>query len=282
MAYEKIESLTTKALDDYTPSQFKEKNVYSQVLSAVTTELQKVEDTLWDMYKKKGLNTAEGIQLDYIGALLNVPRQVGLSDEAYRLVIYSQILIRRADTTADSIMKAMQAVHSVDTSQLWEHYSGVMTGGIVVKVVTNDPVDDAARILNNISAATIGSAVILRDENNGLAWTPVEIQSDELFLTDEDENRFITNGAQNITVTTKSGSTEENLIGSLADEGMKQYNLAVEVENDSKIVTGDFIVRKNTTDGTLKIEQPAALGGIYGYFAEVSQLRSGQLKIEGT
>lgn len=277
MAYQQITDLSSTAVDEYTPSQFKEKNVYIQLLTAITTELQKVEDTLWDMYKKRGLSTAEGTQLDTIGKLLDVSRTEGDSDDIYRLEIYAHILIRRADTTADSIMQAMQAVYGVETSRLWEHYSGCMTGGLAMKVVTTESVKGAARILNNIAAATIGSAIILRDENNGLSWTPVEVVTNELYLTDEDSNKFITEGAQNITVTTKSGDTEENLIGSLADSGVKQYDLSVEV--DAK--TGKLLVNKDSVDGLFRVERQATLGGLYGYFAEVEQLARGSSKIEG-
>lgn len=240
MSYQKIEDLTEVAVREYTPSQFREKVVYTELLSAITLELQKVEDTLWSMYKERSLNTAIGVQLDHIGELLQVIRQQGESDSDYRIRIYAQIFIRRADTTADTIMSAIEAVYGVNDSNLWEHYSGHMTGGIVISVVSGKTITNATKILKDISATTIGSVSILEDQRGGLAWTPVEVVSDEVYLVDEDENIFITNGVQNITVTTKTGSTLTNLVGSLNDGG-----------------------------------------DLYGFFAEVSQIRMGQNTIEG-
>lgn len=240
MTYQKVEDLTELALREYTPSQFREKGVYTHLLSAITLELQKVEDTLWAMYKERSLSTAIGVQLDHIGGLLQVIRLQDESDDDYRIRIYAQIFMRRADTTADTIMSAIEAVYGISDSSLWEHYSGHMTGGIVVCVASNKTIPNATKILKDISATTIGSVSILEDQRGGLSWTPVEVVADEVYLVDEDENIFITNGVQNITVTTKTGSTLTNLVGSL-------------------------------NDGS----------DLYGFFAEVSQIRMGQNTIEG-
>jgi len=65
------------------------------LLASWLDEVQEAEDALWQLYVERSLATAEGDQLDVLGAIVGEPR-LGRDDETYRLWISARNMVNRS------------------------------------------------------------------------------------------------------------------------------------------------------------------------------------------
>lgn len=89
--------------------QFQDKARINIILNSLMKQLNDVEDTLFDMKTKRGINDAIGKQLDVIGAQKNVMRQ-GLKDEEYRQEIRNKIALDNSKGLCRDVLSAAKMI----------------------------------------------------------------------------------------------------------------------------------------------------------------------------
>lgn len=94
------------------PSQWRDSPKVRALVSVLAKPDQDLEDTAWDLYSKRGVETAEGVQLDILGKLVGQLR-LGLSDDDFRRLIRVRILANRAGGRADTITRVIAGVLGV-------------------------------------------------------------------------------------------------------------------------------------------------------------------------
>lgn len=83
-------------------SVLKEKENIEKLISIFLIECQEIEDASLEFAEQKNINIAVGAWLDYIGAIIGVPR-MGRDDPTYRAEILLKIQINTADGTPNTI-----------------------------------------------------------------------------------------------------------------------------------------------------------------------------------
>lgn len=98
----------------------------SALLASWLTEAQAVEDALWQLLVERSLATAEGDQLDVLGAIVGEPRR-GRDDETYRLWISARNMVSRSSgVTTEMLAIARKLIAPTDTIRLEEYFPAAM------------------------------------------------------------------------------------------------------------------------------------------------------------
>jgi len=83
--------------------------VQNALLATYTAEVQELEQAVWDVVRKRMAPYAEGVQLDYLGAIVGEARQ-GRSDDTYRVWIDARIAANSSLGRAPDVIAVLQIV----------------------------------------------------------------------------------------------------------------------------------------------------------------------------
>ena len=91
------------------------------VVDAFGAQVQLAETVVWQLYTERGVDTAVGVQLDGLGALVGEPR-VGRSDAAYRQAVRTKILVNRSNGKQDELYAIVtSALGGTPSMRIQEH-----------------------------------------------------------------------------------------------------------------------------------------------------------------
>lgn len=133
------------------------------------------------------LNTAAGVHLDRIGAILQLPRY-GYSDARYRVLLQIQAQFVLSSTTTTPVILRIIELFSTNAPL---SYADAHPMGYRVGVALDDPTDAAllVRILDDATAAAYGAQIIVGDTNSVIGDYSVS----ELALAPKDIGDYSTN-----------------------------------------------------------------------------------------
>lgn len=92
-------------------TQFRESTNFINYIKALLTEADTLEQVIRDVIDKRWIDTAEGVQLDILGTIVQQSRIVDLetgtiqlTDEEYRLFIKNKIIVNQTHSTPEEII----------------------------------------------------------------------------------------------------------------------------------------------------------------------------------
>lgn len=90
-------------------SEFRGKPRIKALLWGLLAAVQDAEDAKWQVLTGIWLDTAEGVQLDGLGVLLDLER-AGWSDDTYRAYLKAKILVLRSDASGPALIAILSAI----------------------------------------------------------------------------------------------------------------------------------------------------------------------------
>lgn len=107
--------------------QFRGQFVVQGILDTITSRIQELEDSIFDVIELRQLDNAEGTQLDFVGDLVGELRK-GRADGAYREAIRLRIRVSRSQGRAEDVMQVVSLATNGDFI-----YTEVYPAGIEVQ-----------------------------------------------------------------------------------------------------------------------------------------------------
>lgn len=149
--------------------QLKGKPRLEGLLRAFVSEVQAVEDALWQVFDQRLLDNAVGAQLDLLGRVVGRER-AGMDDDSYRTHLRVQIRLNLGSGTARDVLETFALLVNADLSrlELEEQYPAAF----VLRVLGALPVtvDDAADILGRAKAAGVRALLEWREGSEAVAF----------------------------------------------------------------------------------------------------------------
>lgn len=89
-------------------AQYRERPRLRALVRELAGEVQAAEDALWGMVAQTSIDTAEGVWLDRLGAIVGEARE-GATDTDYRKYIRARIAANRSASTIEDVLSVMRA-----------------------------------------------------------------------------------------------------------------------------------------------------------------------------
>jgi hypothetical protein len=124
--------------------QYKDKTNIEAWLRILVAPIQRLEDALWQLLTMRGIDEAEGVQLDALGKIVGQPRD-GRSDSVYRRFIRARIATNKSNGAFENILTVTRLVLDDDDITLVLGRSG--TAHVVMRLDGAPVTSDLAELL---------------------------------------------------------------------------------------------------------------------------------------
>lgn len=108
--------------------QFKELPNIQAILEIYLPFIQELEDQLFLLLDALNIDNQEGTFLDYIGQIVGLPRETGLSDDRYRQLLKAKI----GTNTSEGLPEQAISVFKILTQSEWVHFIDLYNGNIAL------------------------------------------------------------------------------------------------------------------------------------------------------
>jgi len=158
-----IAPVTTHVLDALTRlvSQFRDQPDLASFQSAFVNRIQEMEGALQELLAERSLDSAVGVQLDGLGALVGQARE-GRDDSDYRLVIRARIALNIGSGTPEDIYRVLVLLLLALDGQV-PHLEEFPPASILVTIsgsITTELATEIAAILAEARAACVQAQLI--------------------------------------------------------------------------------------------------------------------------
>lgn len=141
----------TEEMLDNRVEQFRDKSRFASLLSAFGSQIQDIEDALFQILSDTSIDSAAGMQLDGVGTIVGEERN-GLSDADYRLRIKARVLANKSSGTIEDLLGICDVLGLTATTVLEPFPANVELESTIA--ITNG--FEVGRFLQSARAAGVG------------------------------------------------------------------------------------------------------------------------------
>ena len=179
-------------------TQFRNKPIIQALLDTYSAQVQEIEAVLFDLMTERWLATAQGAQLDGLGAIVGEDRQ-GRSDTDYRVAIQARILINRSEGTPEQLIEIASLLSQGSSITLTEYFPASFT------VEIDDVLD--TELYSGTHTGGSGSATL---EDTSQSWSVNSLVGKTVINTTDDSIGIITaNTATTVTAALYGGTDND-------------------------------------------------------------------------
>lgn len=156
--------MTITRIDDYTArmralliEQYRNSTNFQNKLSITASEIQEVEDVLFQIRDLTSVDTATGATLDLVGENFGEPRN-GLSDDEYRLKIYTRIAINNGGCDPEFIITTVRRL--LDPVSIL--YAPLYPANFSLEIRKDDIDPTVIPLIRSLAPAGVGDVVIIQ------------------------------------------------------------------------------------------------------------------------
>lgn len=175
-------------------NQFREQNLdgsltnLQKLVKIITEPVQNIEDVNWELKTERWLSTAVGVQLDELGVILGLPRELNESDEDYRERLQFQIFINISNGTPEDSIRVLKFLTKASYIGYFELYPAAYqmeTNGLVFP----NPYNDLNDAIFQVSPAGVNYAPIVLTYNVPISFElSPDFSFEPLFLAPDPDN----------------------------------------------------------------------------------------------
>ena len=141
--------------------QYKGKENFQKLLTIFARQFDELEDSLFQLYLLRWLNSAEGQQLDNLGYNLSTTRQ-GLSDDDYRQILYGRIGQYNSDGSINDIIDVVKLMTNADLIVLNDVFPAKIILNIIgISLIINE--DFLKETINGAVAGGVGIDITVNE-----------------------------------------------------------------------------------------------------------------------
>lgn len=161
-----------------------------KLIQAIEVPAQNLEGVNWELKTLRWLDLAVGVQLDLLGEILGLPRNIGETDESYRERLQFQIFINSSSGTPEDAIRALafftQASH-IGYFEIPSAFFQLETNGTRFPQNYND----LNTAIKNISPAGVNYAPIVATLGSEIPFEMAGDLSNDLFFVNPDSDPSI-------------------------------------------------------------------------------------------
>lgn len=159
-----------------------------KLIKIITEPVQDAEDVNWELKTERWISTAIGFQLDQLGIILGLPRELNESDEDYRERLQFQIFINVSNGTPEDSIRVLKFLTKASHIGYFEIYPAAYqmeTNGLVFP----DPYNDLNEAVFQVSPAGVNYAPIVLTYNVPISFeVSADLSTEALFLAPNEDD----------------------------------------------------------------------------------------------
>lgn len=102
--------------------QYKKAPRLKSILTGLGKEIQQTEDAFTSITAARAINTAEGLNLDKLGAIVGAERPDGVSDRVYRVIIYGSASANVSQGETENVITTYKLLTQASDVRLYEEF----------------------------------------------------------------------------------------------------------------------------------------------------------------
>lgn len=176
--------------------QYWDSPLFVSLLDSQSKQLQVLQNTLQDMLTKVNIFDAEGLVLDDLGDVVQIPRLPSEDDNTYRNRILAAISSKTGYGTPNDIISVSKSLTRATYCVYWEHYPA----NYVIEVNGTNIVDTLTIDLKTISPAAVGKFAVISIMTDNVVFRPANLAYYVGDLVDNNDNNIMNDSGYNLQV----------------------------------------------------------------------------------